>query len=84
MKNFDLLSMPKKQYANDKNQVEKPMFQQLLTAMYDLYTKGEAIVKTNTERKMQTFVCMRPVNNNAPNIIIVEPIMKRTTAKIMA
>jgi hypothetical protein len=38
MRNFDHLSMPNKQYVNDKNQVEKLMIQQELMAMYDLYT----------------------------------------------
>jgi hypothetical protein len=38
MRNSDHLSMPNKQYVNDKNQVEKLMIQQESMAMYDLYT----------------------------------------------
>jgi hypothetical protein len=39
MRNFYLLSMPSKQYVNDKNQAKKLMFRQVLMATYDHYTK---------------------------------------------
>jgi hypothetical protein len=35
-------------------------------------------------RNIQTCVSIRPVNNNAPIVIITEPIMKRATASIIA
>ena len=38
MKNSDRLSMPNKQYVNDKIQVGKLMIQPESMAMYDLYT----------------------------------------------
>lgn len=38
MRNSYLLSMPNKQYVNDKNQVEKRSTQLRSKAMYDLYT----------------------------------------------